>query len=121
MRDIKEIYSDLVDAEKEVNDECAEIEFHIINRDDAQSYVDQYTKELEDAKLNKGQMMKSIFIGFLLAATVLGNLFFTFYLGSKFVDANEWHLIPTLVSLFIWFMFIALACVGIGDKLLNKG
>ena len=51
MRDIQEIYSDLVDAEKEVSDECAEIEFHKANRDDAQSYVDQYTKELEDAKL----------------------------------------------------------------------
>ena len=53
MRDIKEIYSDLVDAEKDYEDECAEIEFHIINRDDAKSYVVQYSEELEKAKAFK--------------------------------------------------------------------
>ena len=65
-------------------------------------------------------MMKNIFIGFLLAATVLGNLFFTFYVGSRFLDANEWHLIPGLVTSFIWFFFVAFVCGDLGDKLLNK-
>lgn len=51
MRSIKEIYSDLVDAEREYSDACEEIDHQKTNRDDAQSYIAKYSRELEEAKL----------------------------------------------------------------------
>jgi hypothetical protein len=51
MRDIEEIEDDLKDAKKCFEDEAAEVCFHEMNRDSAKGEVDEYTKELEDAKL----------------------------------------------------------------------
>jgi hypothetical protein len=51
MRDIEDIKEDLRTAEEDVVFENAEIQMHIINRDEAQAEVDEYSKELELAEL----------------------------------------------------------------------
>jgi 4-hydroxy-3-methylbut-2-enyl diphosphate reductase IspH len=51
MRDIDEIEDDLRDALEELQDQEAEVCHATMNRNDAQSWVNEYTRELEKAKL----------------------------------------------------------------------
>jgi hypothetical protein len=52
MRDIEDIKEDLRIAEEDVVFENAEIKMHIINRDEAQREVGEFSKELELAELS---------------------------------------------------------------------
>jgi len=51
-RDIEMIKGDLKEAQQELDDCNAEVCFHEMARDEAQGYVKDFTKELEDAQLN---------------------------------------------------------------------
>lgn len=56
MRDIEEIKEDLKEYQAAYDDECAEVCFHEMNRDEAKGYVDEYTKELQETIFKLGQL-----------------------------------------------------------------
>jgi len=55
-----------------------------------------------------------------LVITVLANLYLCFYIGHKFVEPESWYLVPLLVTLVAWFMFIALICAVVAENMINN-